>query len=90
MITDSVGTSAFGDIPLEAADEAEICIRIDKDLYIEHFAQRGFGKDQDPFHDDDSVRLDSECLCGAAVGGEIVDRHLNSFPVAQRGDVFDQ
>ena len=71
------GATALGDVALQAADEADIGIRIDEDLDIEQLAQLGFGKDQDAFHQDDRLWLDADGLRGARVGLEIVDRQVN-------------
>ena len=78
------------EVPLQAADEAQVGIGVNEDLDVEQPAERGLGEDQDALHKDHIARLDCECLGGAAVGGEIVDRHLDGLPVAQGTDVLDQ
>jgi hypothetical protein len=81
---------AFVDVPLQAADESEVGIRIHEDLDVEHFPERRFGEDQDALHKNDIAWLDSERLGGAAVCGEIIDWHFDGPSVAKSGDVPDQ
>jgi len=91
LFDDRLGrSSAFRDVTLKSADKAHIRIGIHEYLHIEHLPQGSFRKNEDAFHQDHTARLDSECPGGAAMSGEIVNWHLNRFPIAQRGDVLDQ
>ena len=84
LLDDRLGcASAFGEIALKAADESQIGIGIHENFDIEQFAELGFRKDQYPFHNDDTARLNGEGFLRPPIGGEIVDGNLNRLPVAE-------
>ncbi len=81
LMTDFGGAAAFGDVTLQAADEAQIGVGIHENLDIEQFTQFRFRKDQNSFHQDDTARLDCERPVGAAMGGEIIDGDFGRLPI---------
>ena len=48
------GTTSLGDVPLQAADEADVGVGIHKDLDIHQLSQGLVGKDQDALHQHDA------------------------------------
>jgi len=82
--------TALGDVALQTADEADVRVGIHEELNIKQLAQGWLGKEQDAFDEDDAARLDRLRPLGAAVGGEVIDRHFYRLAVFQLYDVLDE
>ena len=82
--------AAFADIALQPADKTQIGIGIHEDFHVKQVAQLGIGKNQNTLHQNHPPRLDVDRFAGTRVGGEIIHRQLNRFPVAQRTHMLDQ
>src|SRR5437867_9145742 len=72
-------TSTFRDITPQSTNESDIVGCIDKDLDIHLLEQTRFGKYQNPFDDDDRLRLNCTRFDQTSVGFEIVKGQLERF-----------
>lgn len=85
-----LGAPALVDVALQAADEAEIGVGVDKDAHVHLLAQIFITKDEDAFDEDHAGWLQCDLFAAARVGGKVVDWNLYSVAVAQLGQMLDQ
>ena len=68
--------AALGNVAADAADEADVGVRIHKDLDIHLIAQGVVLKDQDTLDQNDLARLDRNGFVRAGIGRIVVDLSL--------------
>lgn len=91
LLDDGLGSApAFGDVAMQAADEAQVGVGVYEDFDVKQLAEADFAEDEDAFDDDDPVGLNGDGAGRAGVGGEVVNGEFDGVSLAELLDMVDQ